>query len=990
MIAPDASVWFTDPGIDSVGRISPSGTLTQLALPSPSGPAGIASDAGGIWFTQNDRNAIGRLALEPPHVLEELFLPTAAAQPFAIALGHDGDVWFTEIGANQIGRIALDRTITEYPIPTNLAVPAGIAVAGDGAVWFTEFNRNQIGRLDPDGSFEEIPLPNPASSPFGIAVDSNDMVFFTQLNGNRIGRVAADGAYSEFPVPTASSQPAGIAIGADGRVWFTQINADQIGVLDGDLVHEVAVPSGSFEGSTLFGGGIASRSAGGLAFAASAAAAIDRIEGCESDGECTTGNCEAPLLLCGPPHTPTRPASVSPTLSRTPTSTATPSASTTTTPSATIEPTASDTPTETATVTQGPTSTPTLKRNGGNHGCHIDPEAPARSTWLQVLPVLLAMGWRTRRGGRRARTIAIVTLAVIALSIPPAFAGEPTSTTEPIETPTPTASATATSTRAATATPHLVEFRIGSTVAGPGDAAYVEVSTTIINAAAAAVVHEITFPSEILGLEPAHCYLNPLIPKTLRANFAAEGEDETTVRVVIESSRNLHPLQDGLLYTCTFLVSPLALPTTYAVTSGLASAYSATGAEINNVRGVSGAVTISLIGDPCTGDCDGGGRVTVDEILTGIGIALGVQPMGTCPRFDADVSGDITVDELVSTVNNALNGCNLPPPPLPTPTPTAAPQRTAIFVRLNGDDANSGLTPSRALRTISHAARLAPSGYRIVVGPGLYVDGITTDGQGRASEDLMFEADVSGAQTGDPAGPVVIDASESPLAAAFRLTKAVGTVIDGFTITGGADAGIVIKSDSDDFVIRNCIFYGNPGAGIRVQDSARTLVFNNLIYSNGREGIAIVGQGSGSADARVINNTVWGNSDRALRIGTSSTGSPGALVRNNIFQDNGIGFVPVLENVKVFPTSEPDYDGDFNLVFPASYLPFDLVGDHDVAADAEFLSAVDSDFRISFSSPAIDAGGPLPGDLESQLGARSATGTNLDDGAPDLGYHFAP
>jgi hypothetical protein len=77
-------------------------------------------------------------------------------------------------------------------------------------------------------------------------------------------------------------------------------------------------------------------------------------------------------------------------------------------------------------------------------------------------------------------------------------------------------------------------------------------------------------------------------------------------------------------------------------------------------------------------------------------------------------------------------------------------------------------------------------------------------------------------------------------------------------------------------------------------------------------------------------------------------------------------------------------------VFPASYLPFDLVGDHDVAADAEVLSAIDSDFRISFSSPAIDAGGPLPDDLEAELATRSATGTNLDDGVPDLGYHFAP
>jgi parallel beta-helix repeat protein len=244
--------------------------------------------------------------------------------------------------------------------------------------------------------------------------------------------------------------------------------------------------------------------------------------------------------------------------------------------------------------------------------------------------------------------------------------------------------------------------------------------------------------------------------------------------------------------------------------------------------------------------------------------------------------------------------------------------------------------------------------------------------------------------TGDPPGPVIIDATESVVAAGFRLTRAANTTIDGFTIRGGTDAGIVIKSGSDDFVIRNCIVSDNPGAGIRVQDSARTLVFNNLVYGNGREGIAIVGQGDGSADARVINNTVYGNADRGLRVGTSSIGSPGALVRNNIFQLNGIGFAPALENIKVFPTSEPDYDGNFNLVFPATYLPLDLVGENDIAADAEFVDAPALDFRLSFGSLAIDGGGTLPSDLESQLATRTTTGLNNDDGPIDLGYHSLP
>lgn len=559
---------------------------------------------------------------------------------------------------------------------------------------------------------------------------------------------------------------------------------------------------------------------------------------------------------------------------------------------------------------------------------------------------------------------------------------------EPV--PTPTASITATATRAATATPHVVEIHVGDGVAGPGDAVHLRVSLGSTNAMVAAVAHEITFPSDVVTLDPKDCSLNPAVPKELRADVVDESEDATTVRIVVQSSRNLDSIADGPLYTCSFLVSPLALPGTYTIASGFAAAYAASGAEFRNVRGTSGEITVSLIGEPCIGDCNASGNVTVDEILTGVSMALGVVDVGSCPEFDGDVSGTITVDELVTTVTNGLDGCNLPPSPQPTPTPTSPPARTPIFVRLSGNDANSGLTPGRALRTISRAALAAPSGYRIIVGPGTYVEGVTTDGQGRAPENLVFEADVTGTLTGDPPGAVVVDATDSQIAAAFRLTKATATVIDGFTIRGGADGGIVIKNASDDFVIRNCIIADNPGAGIRIQDSARTLIFNNLVYANGREGIAIVGQGAGSDDASVINNTVYGNFDRGLRVGTSSVGSPGALVRNNIFQLNGIGFAPALENIKAFPTSEPDYDGNFNLVFPATYLPIDLAGDQDVNADAEFIDAGTADFRLSFGSPAIDAGGALPAELESHLAQRSVTGTGPDDGRIDLGYHFAP
>jgi hypothetical protein len=60
---------------------------------------------------------------------------------------------------------------------------------------------------------------------------------------------------------------------------------------------------------------------------------------------------------------------------------------------------------------------------------------------------------------------------------------------------------------------------------------------------------------------------------------------------------------------------------------------------------------------PCLGDCDGDGRVTVDEVIVMVNIALGNSPVSVCPAGDIDGGGQITVDEIVTAVNLALDGC---------------------------------------------------------------------------------------------------------------------------------------------------------------------------------------------------------------------------------------------------------------------------------------------------------------------------------------------
>jgi uncharacterized repeat protein (TIGR03806 family) len=74
----------------------------------------------------------------------------------------------------------------------------------------------------------------------------------------------------------------------------------------------------------------------------------------------------------------------------------------------------------------------------------------------------------------------------------------------------------------------------------------------------------------------------------------------------------------------------------------------------------------------CTGDCNGNGRVAINELIMGVTIALGTAEVSVCAIFDADGDGEIAVNELVLAVNNSAEGC----PDAVTPTPTATPSPT--------------------------------------------------------------------------------------------------------------------------------------------------------------------------------------------------------------------------------------------------------------------------------------------------------------------------
>jgi hypothetical protein len=67
--------------------------------------------------------------------------------------------------------------------------------------------------------------------------------------------------------------------------------------------------------------------------------------------------------------------------------------------------------------------------------------------------------------------------------------------------------------------------------------------------------------------------------------------------------------------------------------------------------------TVTPLPSGCAGDCNDDGAVAINELITGVNIALGSAAVGTCPSFDSSGDGTVAINELIAAVSRALNGC---------------------------------------------------------------------------------------------------------------------------------------------------------------------------------------------------------------------------------------------------------------------------------------------------------------------------------------------
>jgi len=72
------------------------------------------------------------------------------------------------------------------------------------------------------------------------------------------------------------------------------------------------------------------------------------------------------------------------------------------------------------------------------------------------------------------------------------------------------------------------------------------------------------------------------------------------------------------------------------------------------------AVVLRIVestGRDCAGDCSGDGETTINEVITGVNIALDNAAVAVCSVFDRNGDGSVSVDEIIRAVNAVLLGC---------------------------------------------------------------------------------------------------------------------------------------------------------------------------------------------------------------------------------------------------------------------------------------------------------------------------------------------
>jgi virginiamycin B lyase len=167
---PTQALWFTSfdaLGNPAISRITTDGSIKNFPIPSKLFVIALTSGPdNNEWYADNGQDSVGKIT--PTGNLTEYQLPDAHThRPVAIAGGPDGNVWFAAVDfygqTPEVGRVTPNGAITEFPLASCTQDSDSIALGSDGNLWTSAYCSSgySMVRVTPSGAITAYRVAHP-------------------------------------------------------------------------------------------------------------------------------------------------------------------------------------------------------------------------------------------------------------------------------------------------------------------------------------------------------------------------------------------------------------------------------------------------------------------------------------------------------------------------------------------------------------------------------------------------------------------------------------------------------------------------------------------------------------------------------------------------------------------------------------------------------------------------------------------------------------
>lgn len=233
--APDGSMWFTERDANKVGRITPTGQITEFAFPAEFPGTTTLKDLdvapdGTIWVLYESGENLRHIRPDGSTITDWSLDPEGDPAGDSLRVAPDGTAWV--VGQFDESIVATVTDAGGQLLPNPPGCEDALGMAADGSMWCR--TSSGLNHLDPAGGGVNYPANNYAAYPYAIAAGPVGSIWFgryfsgtfaTSPDDGEVGYLDAGSAQVTAFNTGSRTAPADLVQGLDGNMWFTSIGA---------------------------------------------------------------------------------------------------------------------------------------------------------------------------------------------------------------------------------------------------------------------------------------------------------------------------------------------------------------------------------------------------------------------------------------------------------------------------------------------------------------------------------------------------------------------------------------------------------------------------------------------------------------------------------------------------------------------------------------------------------------------------------------------